>query len=255
MKSAVLASKAKQSFLVVRIVGVANPNGKERLLRSARKDRRFSLTHYPTTSLPPIPYLALGDSYTIGEGAAPADRWPVQLAALVRAGGTQLADPEILAKTGWTTAELQEALVLSSNLRHDYGLVSLLIGVNNQYRRQSLALYRTEFRQLLAVAARYAGGRASRVFVLSIPDWGQTPFATREEPDRPPAQLAQEIDEFNAVAQAECARAGVAFVAITDLTRTAGDARHFTSDGLHYAGPHMAQWAARALPVVRALLQ
>ncbi len=201
-----------------------------------------------------IAYLALGDSYTIGEGAAHADCWPVQLAGLARTHGLQLAEPEIIAQTGWTTAELQEAIAASGNHHHDYGLVSLLIGVNNQYRGQSLALYRAEFQQLLATAQGYAGGQAGRVVVLSIPDWGQTPFA--EGQDRAPAQLSHEIDQFNAVAQAECQAAGVAFVGITDLTRAAaGDARQFTSDGLHYTGPQMRQWATRALPVVQALLQ
>ncbi|MDJ0365012.1 GDSL-type esterase/lipase family protein [Hymenobacter sp. H14-R3] len=203
---------------------------------------------------PSIAYLALGDSYTIGEGAGYADRWPVQLAALARAYGLQLADPEVIAKTGWTTAELQEAIAASGNHRHDYGLVSLLVGVNNQYRGQSQALYRAEFRQLLATAQAYAGGQAGRVVVLSIPDWGQTPFAATQ--DRPPALLGHEIDQFNAVAQAECQAAGVAFVDITDLTRAAaGDAHQFTTDGLHYTSPHMRQWAARALPVVQGLLQ
>ncbi len=207
----------------------------------------------PTITTPgSISYLALGDSYTIGEGAAHADRWPAQLAALDRAQGGRLADPDIIARTGWTTAELQEAIAASGNHRRDYGLVSLLIGVNNQYRGQSVELYRAEFRELLATAVAFAGGASGRVAVLSIPDWGQTPFAH----DRDRAQIGREIDQFNAVARAECQRAGVAFVPITDLTRAAaGDATQFTSDGLHYTGPQMAGWAARALPVVRGGLQ
>ncbi|WP_223651749.1 GDSL-type esterase/lipase family protein [Hymenobacter psoromatis] len=199
-----------------------------------------------------ISYLALGDSYTIGEGAAHADRWSVQLAALDRAQGGRLANPDIIAHTGWTTAELQAAIVASGNHRRDYGLVSLLIGVNNQYREQSIALYRAELRELLATAVAFAGGNGGRVVVLSIPDWGQTPFAH----DRDRAQIGREIDEFNAVAQAECQRAGVAFVDITPLTRAAmGEAGQFTHDGLHYTGPQMAHWAARTLPVVQALLR
>ena len=194
-----------------------------------------------------IPYLALGDSYTIGEGAEPAARWPAQLAALSRKGGGRpgLADPEIIAQTGWTTAELQAAIAASGNERRDYGLVSLLIGVNNQYRGLPVADYQAEFGALLATAGAFAGGNRGWVVVLSIPDWGPTPFAH----DRDRAQIGREINEFNAVAQAECARAGVAFVDITDLTRAAG-AGDFTADGLHYTGPHMARWAARVLPVV-----
>jgi lysophospholipase L1-like esterase len=199
-----------------------------------------------------LPYLALGDSYTIGEGASEADRWPVQLASLARAQGLNLASPDIIARTGWTTAELQEAIAASGNHRTDYGLVSLLIGVNNQYRGQSVELYRQEFRQLLATAVAYAGGKASHVVVLSIPDWGQTPFAH----DRDAAQIAHDIDRFNAVAQAECQEAGIAYVDITDFTRSAaGDAHQFTSDGLHYTGAQMRQWASRALPVVQGLLK
>jgi lysophospholipase L1-like esterase len=199
-----------------------------------------------------IPYLALGDSYTIGEGAAAAARWPVQLAALARPQGLALAEPDIIARTGWTTAELQAAIAASGNHRTDYGLVSLLIGVNNQYRGQSAALYRAEFRQLLATAVAYAGGKAGRVVVLSIPDWGQTPFAQ----GRDQAQIAREIDQFNAAAQQECQAAGIAYVPITDFTRgAAGDASQFTTDGLHYTGAQMRQWAARALPVVQGLLK
>lgn len=204
----------------------------------------------PTTAA--IAYLALGDSYTIGEGAAEADRWPVQLAALSRAQGPSLASPDIIARTGWTTAELQAAIAASGNHRTNYGLVSLLIGVNNQYRGQSVELYRREFRQLLATAVAYAGGASGHVVVLSIPDWGQTPFGR----GRDQAQIARDIDQFNAVAQAECQAARIAYVDITDFTRgAAGDPSQFTSDGLHYTGAQMRQWAGRALPVVQGLLK
>ncbi|RYY20758.1 MAG: SGNH/GDSL hydrolase family protein [Cytophagaceae bacterium] len=198
-----------------------------------------------------ISYLALGDSYTIGEGAAAADRWPVQLAALARAQGLPLAAPTIIARTGWTTAELQDAIRASGN-HQTYGLVSLLIGVNNQYRGQSVALYRAELRALLATATAFAGGQARHVVVLAIPDWGQTPFA--EGRDR--AQIAAEIDQFNQVAHEECQHADVAFVAITPRTRAAaGGENQFTADGLHYTGHHMRGWAAQALPVVAARLR
>ncbi|WP_245897023.1 GDSL-type esterase/lipase family protein [Hymenobacter nivis] len=196
-------------------------------------------------------FLALGDSYTIGEGAAAADRWPVQLAGLVRRQGGALADPDIIARTGWTTGQLQTA-VRAAHRPATYGLVSLLIGVNNQYRGLSQAAYRAKFRQLLAAAARLAGGRFGRVVVLSIPDWGQAPFA--EGRDR--AQIGREIDQFNALAQDECRRAGVACVDITPTTRAAaGDASQFTADGLHYTGPHLQGWAQQVLPVVQELLK
>jgi len=211
----------------------------------------------PTTSSAPplvgptLPFLALGDSYTIGEGETAGHRWPVQLAALVRQQGLNLGEPTIIARTGWTTAELQDAIKAANNQK-TYGLVSLLIGVNNQYRGQSVALYRTEFRALLATAIGFAGGQPRHVVVLSIPDWGVTPFAH----DRNQAQIAQEIDQFNQVAHEECQHADVAFVNITPFTRAAtGDESQFTADGLHYTGAQMQQWAQRALPVVQQQLR
>lgn len=198
-------------------------------------------------------YLALGDSYTIGEGAAAADRWPTQLAGLLTAQGVAVAAPDYIARTGWTTAELQSAIA-DAHPAATYGLVSLLIGVNNQYRGQSLGQYRVEFRALLQQAIGFAGGRPGRVLVLSIPDWGQSPFGQRQ--GRDPAGIGLEIDQFNAAAQEECRQAQVAYVNITDLTRAAaGNGSQFTRDGLHYSGPHMRQWAERTLPVVQALLR
>jgi lysophospholipase L1-like esterase len=198
-----------------------------------------------------VSFLALGDSYTIGEGEQASHRWPVQLVALARQQGLHLAEPDIIARTGWTTAELQDAIKAANN-HQTYGLVSLLIGVNNQYRGQSVALYRTEFRALLATAIGFAGGQPRHVVVLSIPDWGVTPFAH----DRNQAQIAQEIDQFNLVAHEECQHADVAFVDITPLTRAAaGHPNQFASDGLHYTGVQMQQWAALALPVVQQQLR
>lgn len=191
-------------------------------------------------------FLSLGDSYTIGESVGEADRWSVQLARMLRQKGVDLADPDIIARTGWTTAELQEAIQASGNQKA-YDLVSLLIGVNNQYRGQPTDRYRTEFRQLLQTAIRYANKRPDRVVVLSIPDWGQSPYA--EGRDR--QQIGQQIDAFNSVARAECQQAGVAFVDITPLSRAAaGDATQFANDGLHYSGKQMRQWAEQVFPLV-----
>ena len=199
-----------------------------------------------------VSFLALGDSYTIGEGAAEAARWPVQLAALARQQGLALREPTIIARTGWTTAELQTAIA-EARPPATYGLVTLLIGVNNQYRGQGVARYRPEFRALLHEAIGLAGGRPGRVVVLSVPDWGQSPFGQRQGAD--PAAAGAEIDRFNAVAQDECRQAGVAFVDITPLTRAAApDRRQFARDGLHYSRAQMRQWAERVLPVVRAQL-
>lgn len=195
-------------------------------------------------------FLALGDSYTIGESVDAVARWPVQLAGLLRRDGIDVADPDIIARTGWITAELQDAIRDSGN-RKTYDLVSLLIGVNNQYRGQSQDRYRTEFGKLLKTATTFAGGQPGRVLVLSIPDWGVSPFAK----DRNQKQITTDIDAFNAIARDECQKAGIAYVDITPLTRKAADdISQFASDGLHYSGKQMQQWAEKALAVVKSLL-
>lgn len=189
-------------------------------------------------------FLSLGDSYTIGESVPENDRWSVQLAGMLRKSGFDLSDPDIIARTGWTTDELQAAIRASNNTKK-YDCVSLLIGVNNQYRGQSTDKYRTEFGQLLQTATHFANGKASRVVVLSIPDWGRSAFAKGRDKEK----ISREIDTFNAVAQEECKKAGIVFVDITPLTRTAeGDASQFANDGLHYSGKQMKQWADKALP-------
>ncbi|WP_426059738.1 SGNH/GDSL hydrolase family protein [Hymenobacter sp. B1770] len=198
-----------------------------------------------------LAYLALGDSYTIGEGAAADERWPVQLATLGRKRGIMLAEPEIIARTGWTTGDLSAAIA-NARLTKTYDLVSLLIGVNNQYQGQSVAMYRTEFRQLLGTALGLAGNRPQRVVVLSIPDWGQSPFANGQ--DR--ARIGAEIDQFNAAARQECQSRDIAFIDITPLTRAAaGDNNQFTRDRLHYSGAQMGKWAELVLPTVETVLK
>lgn len=196
-------------------------------------------------------FLSLGDSYTIGERVSEADRWSVQLAGLLRKDNVDVGNPDIIARTGWTTAELQEAIKASGNQK-TYDLVSLLIGVNNQYRGQSQDQYGIEFRELLQTATKFAGGKTNRVFVLSIPDWGVSPFAAGSDK----ARISREIDQFNAIAQKECQKAGIAYVDITPFSRSAaGDTSQFASDGLHYSGKQMKQWAEKALPAAKELLK
>ncbi len=203
----------------------------------------------PNAAAHKLTYLALGDSYTIGESVPASDRWAGQLAGLLRQRNVDVADPDIIARTGWTTAELQNAITKSGNQK-EYDLVSLLIGVNNQYRGQSLPTYRAEFRLLLQTAIAFADGKASHVVVLSIPDWGYSPFAQAQDK----AKISKEIDQFNAVAQDECQRANVAFVNITPATRQFTGNAEFAPDGLHYSGLHMRRWAEQTLPVVKPML-
>ena len=194
-------------------------------------------------------YLALGDSYTIGEGVDAAARWPVQLARALREEHIALRDPRIIATTGWTTDELNAAIDAAEPLGH-WDLVSLLIGVNNQYRGRSLADYRSEFRALLERAIGFANGRMDRVFVVSIPDWGVTPFAKTEARER--VNVSEEIDAFNAAAREIAQARGVAFVDITPASRA--NAAQVAEDGLHPDGAMYATWTQLALPVARTLL-
>lgn len=198
----------------------------------------------------PLTYLALGDSYTIGEGVAAEGRWPVQLAARLRAQGVPLAEPQILATTGWTTDELSTAMG-SASFMPPYDLASLLIGVNNQYRGRSVDEYRDEFRCLLARAVALAGGRAARVLVLSIPDWGVTAFG--QASGRDTAHIAAELDAYNAAACEETRQAGAHWVDITPISRA--HPALLAADGLHPAAAQYTLWTETALPVARAMLE
>jgi lysophospholipase L1-like esterase len=188
----------------------------------------------------PFRYLALGDSYTIGEAVPESERFPVQLARELG-----IAEPAIIAKTGWTTDELS-AQVDVVRLAGPFDLVTLLIGVNNQYRGRSAEEYRTQFAELLQRAVGFAGGDPKKVIVVSIPDWGVTPFA--EGRDR--AKIASEIDQFNAINREEAARAGAKWVDITPISR-GSDPALVASDGLHPSGKQYSEWVKVIAPVVR----
>jgi lysophospholipase L1-like esterase len=191
----------------------------------------------------PAGYLALGDSYTIGEAVPETGRWPVQLAALLAARGEDTGPVRIIARTGWTTDELSAALD-DAELDAPYARVSLLIGVNNQYRGRALAEYEREFGALLDRAIGYAGGDGSRVFVVSIPDWGVTPFAAKS--GRDVAAIGREIDAFNAAAATIARARGVRVVDVTDISRRPDpDGTLLAEDGLHPSAAQYALWAER----------
>ena len=201
----------------------------------------------PATPAPEIRMLALGDSYTIGESVATADRWPVRLAAMLRSAGVPVADPVIVARTGWTTDELAKGIDATPP-SGTFGLVTLLIGVNNQYRGRSADEYRTQFRALLARAIAFADAHASRVIVVSIPDWGVTPFARRSGRDA--AHIATSIDAFNAIGREEATRAGAHFVDVTPVSRRAASAPGLVAgDGLHPSGVMYEEWTRLLLPI------
>ncbi len=203
--------------------------------------------------LPTRSYLALGDSYTIGEGVPAEGTWPFQLVAALHTRGITLNDPYIIATTGWSTDELAAAIDADPP-QGPFALVSLLIGVNNQYRGRPLAEYRQQFEQLLQRAIALAGENAARVLVLSIPDWGMTPFA--REHGRDAATIAREIDDFNAAALACCGDYGVAFIDITPASREHGaEATMLVDDGLHPSAAMYQRWAEQAVPIAAGLLR
>jgi len=198
-----------------------------------------------------VRYVALGDSYTVGEGVEPEESFPVRLAALLFLEGAPIADPEIVARTGWTTDELRAAID-RADLRGTFDLVSVLVGVNDQYRGGGAEEYRSRFRTLLGRAVSLARGEAGRVVVLSIPDWGTTPFA--EGRDR--ARIAVEIDRFNEANRAETVRVGARYIDVTAVSRRAASPGSplVAPDGLHPSGALYAEWARLALPHALAAL-
>lgn len=196
-------------------------------------------------------YLALGDSYTIGEGVDAKDRWPVRLAAALRSSGTSIGEPRIIARTGWTTTELLDAIVaVSPPLPSSHDFVTLLIGVNDQYRGYGVAAFRSGFEALLARAVELAANDARRVVVVSIPDWSVTPFARSDSRGRD--AIAAEIDAFNAVARRVATSSGAAFVDVTpDSRRAADDVSLLGADSLHPSASMYASWVQLILPAAR----
>lgn len=199
-----------------------------------------------------IRYLALGDSYTIGEGVQPHERWPAQLVRWLRGEELQIGDPHYIAKTGWTCEELMAGIHAEQPLGH-WDFVTLCIGVNDQYRGHSLADFREQYTRLLDMALVLTGRRNDRIVVLSIPDWGVTRFATREGRDR--HEVREQVDRFNEAARLLCESRRIAFVDITPTSRAGGDDDDMLAeDGLHPSGAMYARWVEHVLPVAHSLL-
>jgi lysophospholipase L1-like esterase len=197
-----------------------------------------------------LSFLALGDSYTIGESVAPEDRWPEQLAIRMRKLGADVSDPVIIARTGWTTGDLLRA-ISEAKPAGNFTLVTLLIGVNNQFQGRPEAEYREQFTTILKKAIFLAGGDASRVLVLSIPDWGATPFGAQYDSRK----IGTEIDQFNQINREESARARVVYVDVTAKSRGATTRPELMAfDALHYSGTGYAEWVDACVgPVMRAM--
>lgn len=184
-----------------------------------------------------ISYLALGDSYTIGESVDEELRWPVQLAKKMTDNGVTVRPPRIIATTGWRTDQLKGAIE-SANIGPQYDLVSLLIGVNNQYQGRSVESFAPEFEELLQKSIELAGGNKDKVFVLSIPDYGKTPFGSSKE-----EQIGRELDEYNDVSKEICEKYGVDYFNITPISREAkDDPELIAKDKLHPSGKMYERW-------------
>lgn len=198
-----------------------------------------------------IKYLALGDSYTIGESVDERERWPNLLAEMLEEKLDSPIDVTIIAKTGWTTDELMDA-VSAARLSDEYDMVSLLIGVNNQYRGYPIKQYRKEFEQLLTQSIQLAESDKSRVFVLSIPDYGVTPFAQEKNPQK----IAVEIDQYNNIARQICEKQEITFFDITEISRNAvNDPSLIANDGLHPSEKMYGLWAEKAFPFAVSLFK
>jgi lysophospholipase L1-like esterase len=219
--------------------------------KTAASIKTDSATANTKTMTDSTSYLALGDSYTIGESVPQAQSYPYQLVNLLNQNSLKLQDPHIIAVTGWTTDDLINAIDQSDITNKKFDVVTLLIGVNDQYQQLSKDNYRTKFIQVLHTAIKFAKGDKTRVFVISIPDWGVTPFADGQD-----SVIGPVIDQFNAINKAESVKAGVNYIDITDISRQATtDPALVAEDGLHPSGKMYSEWVKRIEPLVAGRLK
>ena len=182
-------------------------------------------------------YLALGDSYTIAESLNLIDSYPHQLKNQLK----KIDSVNIIAKTGWTTGELIDTLK-SLNINNKYDYVSLLIGVNNQYREYDISIFEKEFEYLLNLAIQYANDR-SKVFVISIPDYGVTPFGFKNRD-----KIYKEIDQYNLIKRKIVEKYNIRFYDVTDISREAKEKKYLIAeDSLHPSRDMYSLWVDRIL--------
>jgi lysophospholipase L1-like esterase len=196
-------------------------------------------------------FLSLGDSYTIGESVLPQENFPNQTVKLLNKVGYEFASPEIIAKTGWTTDELQTAINAHTFLPK-YDFVTLLIGVNNQYRGRTVENYKSEFEILLKQAIQFAENNTNHVIVLSVPDWGSTPFAEGRDRNK----ITKEIDEYNSANKMIADKFKVHYINITPGTReAANDNSLLAADRLHPSAKEYQRWADQVSAFIKNQLQ
>jgi len=236
------------SFLLIIFAGVFFSSSKANISQMPVQTIDTTLNQHSAKN-----YLALGDSYTIGQSVTERDRYPVQAAKLLNDSGFHFSAPEIIATTGWTTADLQNAINTHRFAYPDYDIVTLLIGVNNQYQGRPQSEYKDQFTRLLQEAIILTGGKASHVIVLSIPDYSVTPFANGRNDKN---MIATQIDSFNAINKEISENYNTGYLYITDETRkVATDLTLLASDGLHYSGKEYSIWAGELALQIEKILQ
>ena len=207
----------------------------------------FSFAQKTDTMHQTYTYLALGDSYTIGESVPLHKSFPYQTVCLLRKAGYNISAPEIIAKTGWTTDELNAGMN-NFEFLPKYDFVTLLIGVNNQYRGRDIIEYKEQFESLLKKSIGFANDKAEHVVVLSIPDYGVTPYGESKNPEK----ISKEIDEYNTLNKAISIQYKVHYIDITESTRLAKTTSGFVaSDGLHPSEKEYAKWAKELALLVK----
>ncbi len=240
-------------FLLLSFVSFSSCSEKEDVLEGMKciettTDVEIETDTTNTTSKRKIKYLALGDSYTIGENESVSGRWPNQLKDSLTLKGFVVEKTDIIAQTGWTTTNLLNAI--NNTLIEDYNLVSLLIGVNNQYQNKPFSLFKQEFNQLLDTAIVFAGSKDS-IFVVSIPDYGVTPFGGSNS-----QAIAQEIDMYNDYIESQCDSLAVTYINITEISRNLGSSNGaLTNDNLHPSAFQYSKWVEAILPRVLAMIE
>lgn len=199
----------------------------------------------------PLTYLALGDSYTIGESVAEPERWPAQLVAKLLDKKISVQSPKIIATTGWRTDQLKAAIEADKELLDSYDMVSLLIGVNNQFQGKTVESFEPEFEELLQKAIALAGGQSDKVFVVSIPDYGKTPFGAKKE-----VEIEKALKEYNAVCKRISKQYKVQFFNITPISIGAKkDLELVAKDKLHPSGKMYTMWADLMLNKVAKMMK
>jgi lysophospholipase L1-like esterase len=238
-------------FVILISAGLFIARDSDNFVKPASKHISSMIPDTLTNSKKMHSYLALGDSYTIGESVSIEESFPMQTAALLQQSGIALDKPKLVATTGWTTADLKKALG-REKIKVPFSVVTLLIGVNNQYQGLSTAAYQSEFKQLLQAAIQFADGHPDHVIVISIPDYSITPFAQQMHTK----SIASEIDQFNVINKQLAIGSGVQYLDITPITRQANaSAGLLAGDGLHYSGKEYGIWAQMLKPLMQKLLQ